>query len=69
MVIGGSGNTVNHDYAGIFGNGLTSAASNTFHINCLNAINTPNAPLGVGVPLGTIYWDAVGAPGKALYIK
>ena len=70
VVIGGSGNTVNHNYASIFGNGLTSCANDTFHVSCLNVINTPATP-GTW-PSGTIFRVTPGFPpppgAKQLYI-
>lgn len=69
-VLGGSGNTigVTHAYSAIFGQNLNSAAANTFHVECLNAINTPvYNPL---LPTGTIYYaTSCPFPGAcALYI-
>lgn len=52
-ILGGSGNTVNHAWSAVFGNGLTTVAPNTFHAECLNAVNTPNSLLGP-FPSGTI---------------
>jgi hypothetical protein len=28
-------------FVGIFGNGLTAVSADTFHVSCLNAVNTP----------------------------
>ena len=58
-IIGGSYNTVlaAHSYASVFGNTLTSASADTFHVSCLNAINTPGPG---GWPLGTIFFVPVG---------
>jgi len=53
-VLGGFNNKVNHPFAAIFGNGLTTVAPNTFHVECLNALNTP---LGSSWPVGTIYYE------------
>lgn len=52
-ILGGQGNTVNHAYAAVFGNGVNSVAADTFHVSCLNAVNTPNSALGP-FPPGTI---------------
>jgi len=52
-ILGGQNNTVNHAYAAVFGNGISSAAADTFHVSCLNAVNTPNSGLGP-FPAGTI---------------
>lgn len=56
-ILGGQGNTVNHAYAGVFGNGVTSQAPDTFHVSCLNAVNTPNVAIGPFAP-GTVFWKA-----------
>ena len=58
-ILGGCNNTVNHDFAGIFGCGITSVANNTFHVECLNAVNTPTGV--AGLPSGTIV-KVSGAP-------
>lgn len=64
-VLGGRNNTVNHTCSGIFGDGLTSAAANTFHVNCLNAVNTP-VYTGIPYPLGTVIRHALPAPALGL---
>jgi hypothetical protein len=70
VVLGGSGSCDNgFNYAGVFGCNVVAVAANTFHTECLNAVNTPFAPGGAGVAPGGIYWDVVGSAGKALYIK
>ena len=61
-VLGGSGNSVTHSYAAVFGNALASCAADTFHVSCLNAVNTPG-PGGAGLPAGTIFYDNVTIPG------
>jgi hypothetical protein len=54
-VLGGKGNTVTHNFAAVFGNGLSSVSNDTFHVSCLNAVNTP---LGAGAgPTGTMYYQ------------
>lgn len=67
-ILGGQNNTVsgayssilgglnNNDggfpFSGIYGNGITAVAPDTFHVSCLNAVNTPT---GAGpFPAGTI---------------
>ncbi len=58
-ILGGSGNVTNHDWAGIFGCNLSSAAPKTFHANCFNGIDTP--PAGSPYPAGTyVHWVATG---------
>lgn len=56
-ILGGSGNNDNgHNWAGIFGCGITAGADKTFHVNCMNAINTPLYPGGgASYPSGTIF--------------
>lgn len=54
-ILGGQNNVVNHDYAAVFGNGLSSAAADTFHVSCINAINTPSFVSG-GFPAGTLQY-------------
>jgi hypothetical protein len=62
-VLGGKCNTVTHDCASVFGNGLVSCSNDTFHVSCLNAVNTPNGPSGH--PSGTMYYQTSvpGIPG------
>jgi len=68
-ILGGSGNTVGagYDHVGIFGKNITNVCSNTFHVNCLNACDTPG--WSAGLPSGTIFKSA-GTPltGIPLYI-
>lgn len=72
-ILGGDGNTVaaGFTHVGMFGSGLNTCSSFTFHVNCLNAVNTP--PYNPGLPVGTIYFIPVGAPvpagACALYIR
>jgi hypothetical protein len=47
-ILGGSGNTVSHSHAAAFGSGVSSVATNTFHVECLNACATPL--LGFALP-------------------
>ena len=54
-ILGGLGNTITHNYAAVFGNGLVSCSADTFHVSCLNAVNTPAAG---GYPIGTVMWKA-----------
>ena len=61
-ILGGSGNFDNGlNYAGIFGfniNNPAAMAANTFHVNCLNACDTPGP--GGTYPSGSIYWNYIG---------
>ena len=72
-ILGGSGNTVpaGFSYVGIFGQNINNPlnmSNNTLHVNGLNANSIPG-PGGLGLPSGTIFWDAPGMPWpKALYI-
>jgi hypothetical protein len=63
-VLGGSGNTVSaaYSYAGVFGQNVSAVASNTFHVECLNACATPlYNPI---YPIGTLsYFPAPGGLG------
>ena len=52
-ILGGNNNKVTHNCAGVFGNGVNSAAANTFHVNCLNAVSTP-LYAAIGIPPGTL---------------
>jgi hypothetical protein len=54
-VLGGKGNTVTHNFAAVFGNGLVSCSNDTFHISCLNAVNTPAGPSIF--PNGTVFYQ------------
>ena len=70
-ILGGEGNTVTHCYAAAFGFGLNSVADNTFHVSCLNALNTPLA-YSAALPTGTIFADAGTPPAacaRPLYIR
>ncbi len=52
-ILGGSGNNDGgFAYAGIFGQNVTAVAPNTFHVECLNAVNTPI--YGGALPSGTL---------------
>ena len=53
-ILGGNHNTVSHNYSAAFGSGVLSAADHTFHVECLNALNTP-CYTGGAFPTGTIY--------------
>lgn len=57
-ILGGSGNNDNGlSYVGIFGcniNNPLNMSANTFHVNCLNAVDTP--PWSGSFPLGSITW-------------
>ena len=70
-ILGGCGNTVSHAYAGVFGKGVSSSAVNTFHVNCLNACDTPST-YSASLPKGAIFYDS-GTPPTAcalpLYIR
>lgn len=66
-ILGVQNNVVNHDWAAVFGNAITSVATNTLHVECLNAVNTPIGTAGP-FPPGTIFYSAtpvlpVGATG------
>ena len=52
-ILGGACNTVSaaYSYAGVFGCNVSAVASNTFHVECLNACATP---LLLSQPLGTL---------------
>ena len=55
------------DYAGVFGCAVVAQAANTFHVECLNAVNTPTYVAGPGFPSGTIFKYTGGAlPAGAL---
>ena len=71
-ILGGSGNSDGgFNYVGIFGQGITANAGNTFFVEGLNACSIPHIIGGVGALPGQIYWDVPPAPDanpKALYI-
>ena len=52
-ILGGQNNTLSHNCAGLFGNGLVSCSDDTFHVSCLNAVNTPL--IGGFIAPGTLY--------------
>lgn len=66
-ILGGENNTVNHAYAGVFGNGVTSVMANAFHAEELVLGNIPVDPVPGGgavfasLPNGAFYTTA--APG------
>ena len=65
-ILGGCCNNDNNfAYAGFFGAGLNNPAHmapHTFHVECLNAINTPSWPGGASTfPPGTLFYFAAGA--------
>jgi hypothetical protein len=71
-ILGGFGNNdAGFNAAGIFGQNVTAVASNSFHVECLNAVNTPCLTSG-GLPAGSIGFitcgTAIPAGAKALYI-
>ena len=73
-ILGGSGNTigVGFQYAGVFGQNVNAVASNTFHVECLNAVNTPISTVASSFPIGTIFvcnapYSGTGTP-HPLYI-
>ena len=70
-ILGGSGNTIGAGYqwAGVFGQNVAAQASNTFHVECLNAINTPPGPPGFGTPPGTMYYQTGVLPGPLAACK
>ena len=52
-ILGGNGNNDGGlGFVGIFGNGLTAVSADTFHVSCLNALNTPD--IITGPPIGTL---------------
>ena len=66
-ILGGRGNTVSHAYSAVYGCNVASVSDKTFHVNCLNACDTP--PYNASCPVGTImYSTTVPAGAKALYI-
>ena len=55
-ILGGANSRVSHDYAAVFGAGLVSCACHTFHVECLNAINSPlQSSASPEYPSGTIF--------------
>lgn len=66
-ILGGQGNLVTHQWASASGYNVASVADCTFHVNCLNACDTP---LGPGtLPSGTIFYSTTPiSGGRALYI-
>ena len=46
-VIGGSGNIVQHNYAAVFGQGITTICDNYFHVNNMYVKNMPTACTGL----------------------
>jgi len=73
-ILGGNNNVIpaGCSNAGIFGQGITAVASDTFHVNCLNANSIPGPYAGITfLPTGTVYYGTGPAiiPGaKVLYI-
>ena len=63
-IFGGSDNNDNgFQYAGIFGYNIGAVAQKTFHVNCLNACDTPYlSALTSAPPIGTIYACDSGTP-------
>ncbi len=51
-ILGGCNNVLKHNFAGVLGTGLTSAADCAIHVNCIIAPNTPYYGAG-GFPSGT----------------
>jgi hypothetical protein len=64
-VLGGSGNTVTHNYAAVFGCNVASVMNNAVHANNFVAQNVPLTSGGapVGLPAGTFYADDTTTPG------
>jgi hypothetical protein len=55
-ILGGcNNNDAGCAFAGIFGCNITAAAPKTFHVNCLNACDTPIWVSGSPFPYGTIF--------------
>ena len=73
-ILGGSGDTVSatYSYAAVLGQGIAAVANNMFHVEKINAINTPVIP-SITLPPGAIVkWNpSIGplpAGALALYI-
>ena len=65
-ILGGSrNNDGGFAYAGIFGQNVTAVAPNTFHVECLSAVNTPAYVPG-GYPVNTLTFWALPAPALGL---
>ncbi len=65
-ILGGSGNNVGGlNNVFIAGIGITAVAPNTFHVECLNAVNTPAYVPG-GYPVNTLTFWALPAPALGL---
>ena len=60
-ILGGKSNTVSHSYSATFGHGIASVSPDTFHVSCINAVNTPPKSSG-SFPVGTYVWK----PGNTL---
>ena len=58
-ILGGRNNTIPTGMVdvGIFGSGITAVSNDTFHVSCLNAVNTP-AFFGGAAP-GTIMYKTL----------
>lgn len=70
-ILGGSGNTLKHNCAAVFGNGITSVCDGGFHTNFLIACDTPSG-YSAGYCCGTIFSSTTTPPpmgAVALYIK
>ena len=64
-ILGGANNSDGgFPFSAVFGNGLTSVAADTFHVSCLNAVNTPL--FGGAYPSGTIQRYALPTPALGL---
>ena len=60
-ILGGYGNTVKHNYAAVFGNGITTVRNNTFHIGSLY-IDPATIPTAASAIAGII-WSKYISPG------
>ncbi len=70
-ILGGSGNTLKHNCAAVFGSGITSVCDGGFHTNFLIACDTPSG-YSSGYCCGTIFSSTTTSPpmgAVALYIK
>ena len=69
-ILGGYGNCVQHNYAGVFGCCVTTALACAFHANTYNAQNMCNATGGLTPPpSGTLYYCVLGPGCCAVYIS
>ena len=55
-IIGGSGNSVSHDYAGVFGCNVASVMGCALHANTFVAQNMPDQTACLSLPSGALYY-------------